>query len=135
MEVEDALSRRAALEGALIFLRGRSLVRCSSFGLSSFSCSGVTGRIGLGGGAGRLEVYIVWLLANICRRDLKLGLVSCTVSSFSVKEGGGLLGGGGGESSSAMFTHSPSPRTEPLPTQTIIHTKTYYLTMNLIYLQ
>jgi hypothetical protein len=66
MELEDALSRRADLEGALIFLRGRSLVRCSSFGLSSFSSSAVTGRIGLGGGAGLLEVYIVWLLANIC---------------------------------------------------------------------
>ena len=119
MEEEDALSLRAVLEGALVFLRGRSFVRCSSFGLSSFPRPGVTERIGLGGGAGLLDVYIVRVLANICCRDLKFDPVSWSASSSLAKEGGGLLGGGGGEPSTAMFTrrHRNARAYEAQPTQ------------------
>lgn len=58
-EEEIALSLRDVLDGALVFLRGLSRVRCSSLGLSgSSSLTGMTG-FGLGGGAGTLDVYIV----------------------------------------------------------------------------
>ena len=55
-EDESAFSLRDVLDGALVFLRGLSRVRCSSFGLS---CSSLLTGLGLGGGAGAVDVYIL----------------------------------------------------------------------------
>ena len=98
-EEKRAFSLSAVLDGALVFLRGLSRVRCSSLGLSS------TSKLGFGGGAGRFVVYMLLLAINICCKALKLDGPASLLPPSGTKEGGGLLGGGGGGESSIIRLH------------------------------